>query len=485
MDSEKTGYNVKTTLTTILPIIIAIFGILIGYTYRIPYSSDLNWQIILGRVVLQQHALPTILGNATFSSPNSTWLPHEWIFSVIYALTSDNNIKVVFCLMCALLALATIIINIVRAKTASPTTNLIALAFLMIAILPAFGLRAQVLGWPLLAVAMLVLESNPRRHWLLIPIAIIWDNLHASGLILPAIILVYGCGRILTEKTKNALLSTILLTLGTFCASIITPFGLTYATFAASWSTNPFATNFINEWLPLSLKNLTIGEFAILGVLIAGEIFGSRLTWSQRLLTVALFVSAALHVRNVPLFCIVTSPWVAITLNRILHHQPENNTKVTKHAIPIIAGIIAAITLEIGSTKIPMGIQKNPNLAVTYIVELDRPMRVMCEEWNWCNLFPDTNKIQVYMDGRIDAYPNTVLTDYGHMSDGHGSEALARWNINAVIAIHDSKLAQSLKEPTWHHIPSGSTDLFIKDVPSINIPTARTKKEATAKHEQV
>jgi hypothetical protein len=282
-------------------------------------DGDLFWQRALGEAILRTHTLPTTLGSATFSAPDARWLPHEWLFATLWALANRRDAEPIFRLGCVGLACATMVVSLARARTAATPARMVMIVVGAIALLPSFGLRAQVVAWPLLALAMWALESGRRRAWLVLPLAVIWYNLHASALVVPCIVLVDGLGRTLDARRARPFLEAAALAGACTLASLATPFGPELPRFTLAWSTNP-ATRIIAEWEPASPGRALamVGMVVIALLLVVGELRGARLRWSQRLLAAVLFAAALLHLRNLALFCIVAGPWTCAALSQLL-----------------------------------------------------------------------------------------------------------------------------------------------------------------------
>ncbi len=444
--------------------LLVLLGLLAADASITGLDSDLWWQHALGEFVLLHHTLPATLGPATFAAPDARWLPHEWIFATLWALAQRANLEPVFRFGCVLAAFAALSIDAIRARTAAPAANTIALTLVVIGMLPSLGIRAQVLAWPLLALVLLALESGPRKAWWVIPLAVVWDNLHASGLIVPAIVLIHGIGVALTQRRPTVLLSTLGLAAATVLASAATPFGFAYAQFAAAWSVNP-ATSFITEWQPVSRAALLmfIGPFIIFGLLALGELRGTRLTWPQRLLTLAFFCAALLHTRNIPLFCIVAGPWAAFALSAMLPREaPRPARAPSSDSGLLVLGAIGAFCLAVTGARVAKPPPDDPSRAIALLATTHRAVRVACEDFSMCSRFAATPNIRVFIDGRVDGYPERVIADYRRILSGDTTRVFARWNVDAVLAQRDSSLARSLRGPHWQRVCDGATQLFVR-----------------------
>jgi hypothetical protein len=426
-------------------------------------DGDLWWQRQLGELVLNSHVLPATLGAATFSAPGATWIPHEWIFATLWALANRCGVEVLFRLGCAVLGFVTIVVATLRSRAASPRSRMVMLVLVTCALMPSFGVRAQVVGWPLLALVMLALESGPRRAWLALPLAIVWYNLHASGLILPVIVLVYGAGQTIETRRLTTFVSPLLLAAACALASLATPFGSALPQFALSWSANP-ATALIVEWAPASLdKASMLAGFLIVAVLLAvGELRGARLTWSQRFLALALFAATMQHIRNLGLFCVVAGPWAAASLDVILPRNLLAKPQGWRNDAGLaVVGIGMAIGLVVLRAHLPIEpIGAGP--AVARLTALHVPLRVACEDFSWCSRFAADGQVQVLLDGRTDAYPAAVFADFRRVARGDALPVFARWRVDAALVHEKGALARELTAAGWTMLRAGEPRAYIR-----------------------
>jgi hypothetical protein len=427
-------------------------------------DGDLWWQRQLGETVLRTHALPATLGSATFSAPRATWVPHEWLFATLWALAGRAGADAVFRAGCAAVALLTLVAQALRSRNAAGSARMVMLVLVALALTPSFGLRAQVLGWPLLAFIMLALEAGPRRAWFAVPLTVVWFNLHASALVVPCIVGVYGIGRAIEARRAAAFVPYAALAATCAAASLATPFGVALPRFALAWSMNP-ATALIYEWLPAAPDKVLIlaGVFAIATLLVVGELRGAKLDASQRLLAIGLFVATLLHIRNLGLFCVVTGPWVAAALSAIVPREAARARTWRADGGPTLLACAAAVALVLVRTRLP--IAPDPaGPAVAQVAALRRPVRVACEDFSWCSRFAADPNVRVLLDGRTDAYPKAVFDDYRRMLKGDPLPIFDRWHVDAALVHAKGPLARALHAAGWTALRGGESQVYLRPV---------------------
>jgi hypothetical protein len=425
-------------------------------------DGDLWWQRQLGEAVLRTHALPATLGWATLSAPHARWVPHEWLFAVAWAAANRAGADFVFRLGCAGIALLTVVIEASRSRTAGTRARMCMLVIVAVALTPSFGLRAQVLGWPLLAGIMLALEGGPRRAWFAVPLSIVWFNLHASAIVVPCIIVVYALGCGLEARRLSAFTVYVPVAAACAAASLATPFGAELPRFALAWSANP-ATALIYEWLPASPDKILIiaGVLVIALLLVAGELRGARLTWPQRLLAAGLFCATMLHIRNLGLFAVVAGPWTAAALTALLPRERPAGSAWRRDGGLAIAACAAAVFLVGARVRLPVP----PGAAAPAVAQLAArpgPLRVACEDFSWCSRFAGDGRVRVFLDGRTDAYPDAVFEDYRRMLRGDALPVFARWRIDAAVVHAGGPLARALHRAGWKLLRSSEPQVYVR-----------------------
>jgi HAMP domain-containing protein len=434
-------------------------------------NGDLQWQRALGEGVIHNHALPTVLGTATFSAPDARWIPHEWLFATVWALASDHASVAVFVFRigCAAIAGLMLALTALRSRGAAPFDRTFVLAAVAIGVLPSFGLRAQILAWPLIALLMLALERGGRAAWFAVPIAALWFNLHASALVVPVIVVLDGIGRALDSRRIANIVSPLLIAAACTFTSLATPFGFALPAFTLRWAMNP-ATSLIAEWQPAALKiwPILVGTLVIATLLLLGELRGAHLKWSQRLLALVLLIAACTHVRNIALFCIVAGPWAAYSMSAILSRpvivrSESRRTHIELAGIALIASVVLVFFAARTNTE---ATERRSDLsqAVAQLVARHEPLRVACEDFSWCSRFSGDRAITVLIDGRTDAYPPAVFADYRLLMNGDVRPVLDRWRLDAVIAHRESALAHAMRKAGWTTLRRGEPQVFLNPV---------------------
>jgi hypothetical protein len=296
-----------------------------------PADGDLAWQRWLGEQILTSGKLPTSLGAETFTAAGSPWLPQEWLFGILVAVAQRFALAPVFDLtvaLCAVLALA-VLARRATAAGASPLGTTLCVLFAGIAMVDSFGVRAQVAGWPLLAIFVSLLECD--ASWLLCgAVVVVWANVHAGAVLAPVLAAAWSAGLAVRDRgLRDAALRASFVAVVTVFATAMNPFGFGLIAYAVGLVRSPIK-DFIREWQPTSFGDASFvwGALPILAGAAVWALFEGRRS-PQRLGVVAVgLVLLGTAARNIPIFALIAAPYAAAGFTQALRRLG------VAHAVP-------------------------------------------------------------------------------------------------------------------------------------------------------
>jgi hypothetical protein len=421
-------------------------------------DGDLAWQRWLGAQILRDRALPHSLGNETFSAMGAPWIPHEWLFSIFAALGRSGLAWDVFAAGVAGCAVAALALAAWRAERAGASTRAIAICTTLagFALFESFGVRAQVVAWPLVLGFLVLLESDGPLAWWAVAVAALWSNVHGSAALAPALAFVVAAGaaldaRAITPRVKRLGLIGVA-SLGAIC---LNPFGAQLPAYALMLVRSPI-THFILEWKATGLEDTSFlyGALPLLGIVLLFGVSRKQPHRWENLLLFGLFFWLMLGAaRNIAIFALIALPLAATALTQRfawLGHDPAPEPglrpKVGPFALAggalVTAVVVAALLLR----------QQDPNddsLGTHAIAALERSPgthRVLCSNFAWCGLLVGSAHERVFLDGRADPYPPRVWDDYVAIAKLQPGwrERLDAYGVDAVLAGRDAPLDQAL-----------------------------------------
>jgi len=405
-----------------------------------PNDGDLWWQGALGASVLQHHAIPAVLGPSTYTAPDAPWVAHEWLFSTAYAWCAAHQAVLGFQIALTGCAVATMLLVAWRTTLGGGGRYAgLATAIGGAALAESFGVRAQVAAWPLLALYLLLFERRDAARWWVLPVVVVWANLHASAALAPAIA---GLGLFDPRRPVRERFAMLAAVAG---CTLCTPFGVALPVMALHWSFDPDA-GFINEW---GRPSLTDWPFLVGGLLPAlvllADLRARALSTTQRL--TALFVVAAMfaHVRNVATGAIVILPYAACVLETLTGSgRPRRWSRSDAGFVALACAGAAIVVLQAVRAENP----PYPGRAAVAATErLPGAQRVYCEDFSWCSLFAGDPDVRVFLDGRSDGYPHAVFVAWHgvRMAVPGWDRILAGDGTTTILAFSHGTLADAAK----------------------------------------
>jgi hypothetical protein len=151
-------------------------------------GADARWLAALGREIVERGSIPS--GVPYAAAPSVDWVNvpvlGELIFHGLQALGGDRGLLVAQ-LVAGTAALAFLAVDM-RALRAPDGASAVVLVTVFFAAAPSFIIvRAQLFSLVLFCVALLLLRSEARapsgRIWLLVPLVVLWANLHGAVLV--------------------------------------------------------------------------------------------------------------------------------------------------------------------------------------------------------------------------------------------------------------------------------------------------------------
>jgi len=298
-------------------------------------EPDFGWHLRTGLDLLMTGGQLPTLDPYSHTMPDWPWVEHAWLTDLVLGWLYSTGGPVGGLLVIAFFGFVTAAAWIIAAWTGQaiwPIRLVVCVLSLWVA-LPFLGARTQVVT--LLGVAVVLAFLDWLRQgarwliWMLPPIFLLWANLHGgftAGLFLLMVMVgLNWCVAVVfrvwpdlhRRLDESELPSTDLwrLTLATGLAGLLTlvnPYGWRLHQEILDSLANQFMVATLQEWQPPSLETLAGRLFGIYlgGLTVAVVLWYRRLEPVRIGILLAFLFAACRHLRNIPLFLIVSLPLV-------------------------------------------------------------------------------------------------------------------------------------------------------------------------------
>lgn len=324
--------------------IISILGFFLMFilAFTPTIDPDLGWHIKTGELMWEYKTIP-YTDWYSYTMPDFAWINHEWLTEIFMYQVSQAAgpwaLNVFFTL------LVVFVFGFLIGETALVKPrweNRILLGILAIFVSTAFvGARPQMftllfVSLVLLIIKLLIKNEKTKAVWFLPPLFLLWVNMHASFLAGFLILGVY----LLTEKIKIGRLEKkgenewikkdhtmtgaawkklLIASALSFPMIFLNPYSYKILIELKRTFTDPFAPNFIVEWLSPNFHQTTGLLFLFLVFLLLEILFLSKKKIDPTqfiLITIFMWLGFQAN-RHIPLFTLILLPFLLETMNAV------------------------------------------------------------------------------------------------------------------------------------------------------------------------
>jgi hypothetical protein len=477
-------------ITSTRSLVIFIVLVVVFVTALQPITDpDFWWHLKTGEYIVQNHSVPHA---DVFSQTRlgSEWVTHEWLSEVfmygVYRVAGFAGLIVVF----ALLVTASFWVVYIRfrSRVGHPFVSALALLLGAAATTLVWGARPQIFTLLLASIFLYILDDyyigkSKKAIWLLIPLMVLWGNLHAGwvlGLVLIALTLFGLLLDVLLGAEPRASLrerAPVLLGVLIACTAVIcvNPNGMRMYTYPFETVTTRVFMQYVEEWKSPDFHQ---PHFQAVLILLLATFFLVAISKKRerpgRLLMLLATSFAMLRFsRNIPFFSLVATPLFAEHLWEWVKEQPWSTrliastaTEAGKRSIPRIAinSLVVVLALILcgfaarraAADQSSIEAQQFPKAAVDYM-KLQRLPQPIFNEYAWggyliWKLYPE---YRVHIDGRADVFGGKMMEEFIQVNDGkpRWRELLQQYGTQTVLVKRDSPLASLLTDDSrWQKV---------------------------------
>jgi hypothetical protein len=440
--------------TVLFALLLAVPGILA--------DPDTLWQIRTGDWILQHRAIPHT-DPFSYTAVGQRWFAHEWLAEVLMGLANRagglRGVMVLTALASGLTA-GLLLSHLRRVMALLP-----AVAVMLLAIANCAGsllARPHVLAWPCLEVwcAGLVLARARRSQpcWWLLPVMVLWVNLHGSfmiGLLLPLPFLAEAAIEA-GPNWRQPTLAWALFTAAAWACALLNPDTIEGVLF-------PFHLlamhnlGWIGEWSPADFSAFRPLELLLL-VLLGVGLLGRLTVPPIRLLTLLGLVHMALqHWRHDQLVGLIGALLLAEPIGRLAPVLDEVS-RVRRGAVPVAMAMLAVVAV---GGRFMVSLDQRPGGAVFAVLDavpVEVRERPVLNDYGF-GAYLIAHGDRPFIDSRADMYGDAFLGRYREIT-APGQAALAAalrdFNVDWTIFPPDAGVVSLLdRQAGWHRLVTG------------------------------
>jgi hypothetical protein len=454
------------------------------------FDPDFWWHLKTGQFIVETGTIPhtDIFSSVYFGRE---WVTHEWLSeAIIYMIHRSlgyGGLVVTFALV--IVAALWIAYRRCAERVGHPGLAGFALILGALAAGSTWGARPQMFSFLFASIFIAALASYARRGsgrfiWWLVPLIILWVNMHAGfalGLVLIALTIT---GMLLDEwlaqgerpGALNKRVRPLCFVLAACALSVsLNPSGARIYMYPFETLTSQAMMKYIQEWFSPDFHKLMFLPMAVLlfATFTALAVSKKRVRPSELLLLCATGYASLRSARNIPFFALVAMPLLAEhSWNWITSYPwaqwltlPEKREVGSNAALKIVLNVallivipVALCVLRVSSVVASQADSEAENFPVAAVEFMrKRPLpQPIYNEYAWGGYLiwklPD---YRVYIDGRADVYGDAFLEEFLKTHDGIGDwrAPLDRHAIRTVMIDPTAPLASLLKQDAaWNKV---------------------------------
>jgi hypothetical protein len=307
-------------------------------------GADARWLAALGGAIVHAGRIPASIPYA--AAPSRDWVNvpvlGELVFHWLEALGGDRAL--VAAQAVAVAAMLTLLLRDMRAGGASDGARALVIVAIPFAAMSAlFVVRSQLFSLPFFALLVLLLRaearSPSRRIWLVVPLVVLWSNLHGAVLLGLVVVSVY----VVFDRARHERWTALGVLAAAWGALFATPaLARTGDYYVRVLHSEPAASGF-GLWAPLSLHNVLDVVFLAVAAPLLWLAWRARLKRWELVCLVLLAISAVHVGRNSVWLVLFVSVPAAVGLGMHRARPTRNVLLACAWVVPILLLVTAFV----------------------------------------------------------------------------------------------------------------------------------------------
>jgi hypothetical protein len=322
-------------------------------------SRYLYWDSYLdltGGRFIAHHGIPR--HEALTTAAERTWIDQQWLAHLTYyELWRLGGYPLVAAGSSLLVASAFTLLGLLLIARNVPAQR--AFLWTLVAFIVCIGntvIRAQSFAYPLFVLLLWAILADSRRpnprFLLVVPLLVLWSNLHGTVLLASALVVGYSATRLVSavrERKLNLCALYVAVGLASAGAVFANPYGLSVVHYYRALIGNPVVSHYILEWArPSPLNVVSLGFFGLLLVVIGVITYGVWRGCRPRPVILVIVASLALlalqGVRYQAWFALAGALLAGETLAAVRPAPPELSPRLQRvGAVAVLALAVVAV----------------------------------------------------------------------------------------------------------------------------------------------
>jgi len=384
--------------------------------------NDLFWHILYGQEILGGTSITEAGHGWSFAPVADTWVSTQWLAEVFFGKLEQVGGLQALIVYRAVMGIATLAVLAAVTLVRRPTRAGVWL-FTLGAVAVSFTIQertqqvtfllAPLVGW---WAYRLWRDGRLPRWWLVLPLTVVWANVHGGWVILPAALVLAAVARLVDQGPRDRVARhALLLASAAMVAACVSPTGVNNALAMVRFSSS---TTLINEWQPVVPWNVAAAPLMllVLTAVIAWARGAVRPSRGELVLVLGFVVFGLVAWRDVTPAVLILCPIVTGTVARAMREQDPATVRAPFARTALALGVLGAvIALSLAVRQDPLAESTVPTHLIDRIAATTSDQRVL-NTWNlsgpvlWFGGRPP--KVTVAADGRADRYGGAFITRY-------------------------------------------------------------------------
>jgi len=384
---------------------------------------DVYWHLLVGHDILSGTGIAGAGRGWSFAPVPDTWVSTQWLAEIVFArLEQWGGLQALLGYRVAMVIGALVVLAAVTLWRRPARASVWVFAIGAIAVSLTAQERSQQLTFllaPLVGWWMerIWREGRLPRWWVVLPLVVVWSNVHGGWVILPMGLAIAALARLIDHGVRDrAAWWSALLAAGTVLSACIAPSGVDNVLAAPRFAA---AAGRVLEWGPVALRDWSALPLVLLLplVVVAWARGRARPTRGELVLVLLMLVFAFTAWRNVTPAVLMLAPIVVGILARALGEEDPSREPQRLGRVVVVSGVVGA-ALSLGVVVLlpqPVVSESVPRGLMARIAASSAPQHVLntydlSGPLLWFGGRPP--HVLVAVDGRADRYGAGYIDRY-------------------------------------------------------------------------